>query len=334
MANLAPPLKFTAWDSSGNPLAGGKLYTYVAGTTTPKATYTDSGLGTPNANPVILNSRGEASVWLSGAYQLVLKDASDVTIYSQDNVTDALTNSTISGTLTISSTAVTWSGNPTHSGNHTFSGNVSVQGNTTLGNAGTDTVTTNGNITVNAPTSGNTVTVSQVSGAAAHVASAGISGAAVESQILNTSNTASSDARMFIRTAGSSAGDPKIGLQVSGAQDWSVGIDNSASDAFKISSNSSLGTNDQLEITTSGNKTFSAPSSGTTATLTVGALNGAAPLKLGPLTVANLPAAATAGAGSVGFVTDANATTFASVVAAGGANGVPVYCDGANWRIG
>lgn len=34
------------------------------------------------------------------------------------------------------------------------------------------------------------------------------------------------------------------------------------------------------------------------------------------------------------FVSDANATTFASVVAAGGANGVPVYCDGTNWRIG
>lgn len=166
MANLAPPLKFTAWDSSGNPLAGGKLYTYVAGTTTPKATYTDSGLGTPNANPVILNSRGEASVWLSGAYQLVLKDASDVTIYSQDNVTDALTNSTISGTLTISSTAVTWSGNPTHSGNHTFSGNVSVQGNTTLGNAGTDTVTTSGNVVMGAPTSGATLAISGVAATA------------------------------------------------------------------------------------------------------------------------------------------------------------------------
>lgn len=153
----------------------------------------------------------------------------------------------------ISATTVTWSGNPTHSGNHTFSGNVTVQGNTTLGNAGTDTVTTNGNITVNAPTSGNTVTVSQVSGAAAHVASASISGAAVESQILNTSNTASSDARMFIRTAGSSAGDPKIGLQVSGSQDWSVGIDNSDSDTFKIDASNTLGSsNNWLNITTDG----------------------------------------------------------------------------------
>lgn len=54
----------------------------------------------------------------------------------------------------------------------------------------------------------------------------------------------------------------------------------------------------------------------------------------GQLTVATLPAAATAGAGARAFVTDANASTFASVVAAGGANGVPVYSDGTNWRIG
>lgn len=51
-------------------------------------------------------------------------------------------------------------------------------------------------------------------------------------------------------------------------------------------------------------------------------------------TVASLPAAGTAGAGATAFVTNANATTFASVVAGGGANGVPVYSDGTNWRIG
>lgn len=49
-------------------------------------------------------------------------------------------------------------------------------------------------------------------------------------------------------------------------------------------------------------------------------------------TVAGLPAAGTAG--RTAFVSDANATTFASIVAGGGANGVPVYDDGTNWRIG
>jgi len=50
------------------------------------------------------------------------------------------------------------------------------------------------------------------------------------------------------------------------------------------------------------------------------------------VTVAGLPPV-----GSVGrrrFVTDATVTTFASVVAGGGANKVPVYDDGTNWRIG
>jgi hypothetical protein len=51
-------------------------------------------------------------------------------------------------------------------------------------------------------------------------------------------------------------------------------------------------------------------------------------------TVATLPAAATAGAGARSYVTDANATAFNGIVASGGANGVPVYSDGTNWRIG
>jgi hypothetical protein len=51
-------------------------------------------------------------------------------------------------------------------------------------------------------------------------------------------------------------------------------------------------------------------------------------------TVATLPSAATSGAGARAFVSDANATTFASTVAGGGANKVPVYSDGTNWKIG
>jgi len=52
------------------------------------------------------------------------------------------------------------------------------------------------------------------------------------------------------------------------------------------------------------------------------------------VTVSGLPSAATVGAGARSFVTDATVTTFASVVAGGGSNGVPVYSDGTNWRIG
>ncbi len=51
-------------------------------------------------------------------------------------------------------------------------------------------------------------------------------------------------------------------------------------------------------------------------------------------TVSQLPSAATLGAGARLFVTDATATTFASAVAGGGANSVPVYSDGTSWLIG
>ena len=50
------------------------------------------------------------------------------------------------------------------------------------------------------------------------------------------------------------------------------------------------------------------------------------------LTFATLPATPTAGQRA--YITDASATTFASVAAGGGANAVPVYFDGTDWRIG
>lgn len=57
-------------------------------------------------------------------------------------------------------------------------------------------------------------------------------------------------------------------------------------------------------------------------------------VKVATVTVANLPSAATAGAGARATVSDATATTFNSVVAGGGANTVPVFSDGSAWRIG
>lgn len=57
------------------------------------------------------------------------------------------------------------------------------------------------------------------------------------------------------------------------------------------------------------------------------------PVSLGAFTVASLPASSVQ-TGSTAFVTDANATTFNSIVAGGGANRVPVTYDGTNWRIG
>jgi len=85
--NVSPDPRLQFFGNDGKPLVGGKLYTYAAGTTTLLATYTDWYGTTPNTNPIILDSRGEASVWLGTArYKFVLKDANDVEVYTQDNL--------------------------------------------------------------------------------------------------------------------------------------------------------------------------------------------------------------------------------------------------------
>ncbi|MFZ9845254.1 MAG: sialate O-acetylesterase [Candidatus Nanopelagicaceae bacterium] len=90
MASLTPIPKLQFFDANGNPLVGGKLYTYAAGTTTPLATYTDSTGASANTNPVILDSRGEANVWLEDAqYKFVLQDANSALIWTVDNINTA-----------------------------------------------------------------------------------------------------------------------------------------------------------------------------------------------------------------------------------------------------
>jgi hypothetical protein len=87
-------------DDDGNALVGGKVYFYDAGTSTPKDTYTDSGGGTTNANPVILDGRGEAVIWFgSGSYKAVLKTAAGVTIKTIDNIPTTALN--VTGTVAI-----------------------------------------------------------------------------------------------------------------------------------------------------------------------------------------------------------------------------------------
>lgn len=77
--------------NQGVVLAGGKLYTYVAGSTTPAATYTDSTGTVPNSNPIVLDSAGRPpqEIWLlyGTAYKFVVKTSADVTVATYDNIT-------------------------------------------------------------------------------------------------------------------------------------------------------------------------------------------------------------------------------------------------------
>lgn len=69
------------------PLTGGKIYTYLAGTTTPVATYSNDS-GATNTNPIILDADGRANIYLddSVAYRFILKDANNITQKDVDNV--------------------------------------------------------------------------------------------------------------------------------------------------------------------------------------------------------------------------------------------------------
>jgi Domain of unknown function (DUF4183) len=104
--SLAPTPKLQFFDANGAPLAGGLLYTYAAGTTTPLATYTDSTGVSANTNPIVLDSRGEANVWLGAAiYKFALYTSvasGSVLIWTVDNINGSTfsSNATGDGTTT------------------------------------------------------------------------------------------------------------------------------------------------------------------------------------------------------------------------------------------
>lgn len=88
MASLMPYVFMQELDANGTaPLAGGLVYSYAAGTVTPKATYTTYAGDVENANPVVLDSAGRAAIWLgTGGYKFIIKTSAGVTIDTRDNV--------------------------------------------------------------------------------------------------------------------------------------------------------------------------------------------------------------------------------------------------------
>jgi hypothetical protein len=143
MAVLSPPPKVQFFDANGDPLVGGKVFTYAAGTTNPLATYTTAteSVGTQNTNPVILDARGEADIWYAPgvSYKVVLKTAADATIWTVDNIA-------IAGSMAAqNANNVNITGGTIGSG-VTFNGNTSgtasnVTGVVAIANGGTGTTT-------------------------------------------------------------------------------------------------------------------------------------------------------------------------------------------------
>ena len=107
MASPLTAVKFHSQLASGADNAAGKIFTYAAGTTTPQATYTTAGGGTPNANPVILDGTGRASIYLAPgvAYKFVCQDSLGASVPdgTVDNWAD--TGDTLRADLAITSDA-------------------------------------------------------------------------------------------------------------------------------------------------------------------------------------------------------------------------------------
>src|ERR1019366_5054255 len=87
-AALMPAPKAQFFDNNGKPLAGGLLYSYIGGTTTPTATFTDSTGSVANTNPIVLDAAGRGQIWLTTGktYKFALNNSVGVTLWSVDNV--------------------------------------------------------------------------------------------------------------------------------------------------------------------------------------------------------------------------------------------------------
>lgn len=101
------------FDSNGNPLSGGLLYTYVAGTTTPQASYTTIAGNIQHSNPIQLDAAGRVpggEIWItSNSYKFVMQTANAVLVATWDNISGINTNSYFTQNFTGNGTTVYFS---------------------------------------------------------------------------------------------------------------------------------------------------------------------------------------------------------------------------------
>jgi hypothetical protein len=405
------------FDNNGNPLAGGLIYTYAAGTTTPAATYTTYTGGTANANPIVLDSAGRtpAQIWLTegSSYKFVLETSAGVTIKTDDNIFASFElavavgvpvgkgGSGVNENIAVGLTALdsnTTGSNNTAVGYNALTANTDGFQNTAVGSEALDANTsgdyntavgyqalTAANIanyntgvgyrTLNAATTGANNTA--LGSDALLLVSTGSNNVAVGYSALDayTGSDAVAVGALALGANTNGPGNTAVGrgaaqLVVTGAYNVAVGW--AALDAATTSNNVAVGADALGALTSGDNNTAigfqagssivsgsgnivighsaAASSSSVSNEMTLGSTNitsmrvpglfmtvGQKWINNSTLTVAILLAsapAATVGAGARAVVTDASATTFHSIVAGGGANVVPVFSDGTDWRIG
>lgn len=138
--------------STGLPYAGGQLFFYASGTSTPATTYSDNALTIPNSNPVVLNSAGNLpnDVFLSPnvIYKIILNDSTGAQVWSYDPVyplgAASATSASWAGTSTGSANALTVT-----APNYNAANGQSISFIAGLTNTGSATLTANGGANVN-----------------------------------------------------------------------------------------------------------------------------------------------------------------------------------------
>ena len=102
------------FDDNGVPLAGGLIYTYQAGSSTPLVTYTENSGTVANANPIVLDASGRTpqQIWLltGFSYKFVLQNSDAVLIQTLDNIYPILQNAPASAPAVPSGAILLWSG--------------------------------------------------------------------------------------------------------------------------------------------------------------------------------------------------------------------------------
>jgi hypothetical protein len=103
MAKQAGYVFWQEMDNNGEPLAGGTIETFEAGTSTNKQTFTSEDESAANTNPIVLDASGRADIWLdSGSYKFVMKDSTGATIRTVDDITAGTSDVYSSGVVDVS----------------------------------------------------------------------------------------------------------------------------------------------------------------------------------------------------------------------------------------
>jgi microcystin-dependent protein len=121
------------FDARGRPLAGGFLYFYASGTTTPQSAYQDSSLTIAHPNPIELDSAGRVPVFYlaDGAIKIRLTDSGGVPIIAADNLLVIGPSSGSGGSASVDATTVLATGDVKYRyGTGTLSGFVRGNGRT------------------------------------------------------------------------------------------------------------------------------------------------------------------------------------------------------------